>query len=150
MGMDPEYPTHTDRVWVTTKGHGEIPTKGHITDVGWDLYISRNTVVPPHEFVNVNTDLFIALPDGCWGLLVARSSASRRHRLRVETGIIDPGFRGELSIGVWNNTSEEKSLHKGMRIAQLIIQKVQPVEWVFTEDLPGSDRGAKGFGSTGD
>lgn len=130
---------------------GTLPTRGHQFDAGMDLYVSRTVVIPPHEFVDIPTDVAGALPDYYWGMLTGRSSTLRKHGLLVHTGIIDQGYRGELFAGVMNLTDEPVEVKKGYRIAQLIPvpmprSTIDPVEVV---DLPEGERGDAGFGSTG-
>lgn len=130
---------------------GTLPTRGHQFDAGMDLYVSQDVVVPPHEFVDIPTDVAGALPDYHWGMLTGRSSALRKHGLLVHTGIIDQGYRGELFAGVMNLTDGPVTVHKGDRIAQLIpvpmpYATVTPMR---VADLPEGERGDAGFGSTG-
>lgn len=127
----------------------QIPTQGYAGDAGFDLYTSRSVMVQPGGFVDVHTDISIAMPSTVWGLLVPRSSAARKIGLRVETGIIDPGYRGELFVGVWNPGHTPIHLVEGQRLAQFIPVLRVGVEWRETDLLPDSDRGGQGFGSTG-
>jgi dUTP pyrophosphatase len=125
------------------------PTQSHAGDVGWDLYVSRSTYVPARAFADVPVDVAIALPDGYWARITGRSSAHRKLGLLVAEGIIDQGYRGDLFFGVWNMTDAVVQLEPGQRVAQLIIQRIEPVIWREVEELPASERGAGGFGSTG-
>lgn len=130
---------------------GKLPTRGYSTDAGLDVYTSQQVVVPAGEFVDVPTDVRGALPDGFWGMLTGRSSTLRNHGLLVHTGVIDHGYLGELFVGVMNLTGGDVVVHKGQRLAQLILvpmspQVVLPQE---VEQLPTRERGNQGFGSTG-
>jgi dUTP pyrophosphatase len=107
------------------------PTQSHAGDVGWDLYVSRSTYVPARAFADVPVDVAIALPDGYWARITGQ------------------GYRGDLFFGFWNMTDAVVQLEPGQRVAQLIIQRIEPVIWREVEELPASERGAGGFGSTG-
>lgn len=125
------------------------PIQIHPGDAGWDLFTSREAVLPPHSFSDVHTDLAIALPHGVWAMVTGRSSTIRSYGIRVENGIIDNGYRGEMFVGVWNNTNHEIIIEPGTRLAQLILFELVPVYWEEQEDLPVSDRGDRGFGHSG-
>lgn len=135
----------------TTRGEPRNPTKAYPNDAGWDLYVSRPVVVPPRSFVDVHTDIYVAMPEALWGRITGRSSTLRKRGLLVNEGVIDPGYRGELFIGVWNLRDEPVELKVGDRIAQLIFHRVVEVLWhdVFGGELPKGERGDKGFGSSG-
>jgi dUTP pyrophosphatase len=131
------------------EGDPRVPTKGYPGDAGWDLFVSRTVIVPPQSFVDVHTDIAIAMPAGFYGRIVARSSTFRDHQLVVSEGIIDNGWRGELFIGVWNPTNKEQAVVAGSRVAQLLIHQVHYMGWNPVAELAPSKRGTSGFGSTG-
>jgi len=124
------------------------PTKSYAGDAGWDLYASDSVVVKPGEQKLVPTGISVALPAGFFGRIVARSSTASRG-LQVLEGIIDNGWRGELFINVYNISDKPVSIVKIDRVAQLLIHEIHPIEWSICADLPSSERGTKGFGSTG-
>lgn len=82
-------------------------------------------------------------------MITGRSSTIRTYKLRVETGIIDNGYRGEMFVGVWNHNEEEIIVEEGTRLAQLILFNLAEVNWKEVIDLPHSSRGEKGFGHSG-
>lgn len=126
------------------------PTRSHGNDAGWDLYTSQQVVIPPGEFRDLPTNVWVALPDNLWGLVTGRSSALRKHGLLVHSGVIDAGYRGELYAGAFNLSGQEVVVNKGQRLAQFIPipRPDNPVTWSTGDPPPGS-RGANGFGSTG-
>lgn len=132
-------------------GDGEptCPTRKFEGDAGFDIYVSRDTWIGPLGFVDIHTDLKIALPDGTWGRVVGRSSSVRRRHLLVVEGIIDNGYRGELFFGVLNLRPWPVKIKKGERLAQLLIHDIADIRWRYEGDLPDSVRGSRGFGSTG-
>lgn len=127
-----------------------LPTKAHDDDAGWDLYVSRDVILNPHRFTDVHTDVSIAMPSGWFGFITGRSSTIRNKLIRVENGIIDAGYRGELCIGTWNLNDTSYKLERGTRIAQLLLLPVPQIQWMQTESLPPSFRSVAGFGSSGE
>jgi dUTP pyrophosphatase len=106
----------------------------------------------PGERALVPTGISIALPNGYVALVHPRSGLAIKHGVTMvnSPGTVDAGFRGELQIILINHDPKEAiSFKKGDRIAQLVIQQVERANFVEVESLPGSDRGAGGFGSTG-
>lgn len=132
-------------------GKPSIPMRAYGGDAGWDLYTSRPVVIPPHTFKDVHVDVSVALPQGLWAMIVGRSSTIRKHGLRVETAIIDNGYRGELFVGVWNLSDNAVEINEGVRLAQFIPFELINMKWEYTEGpLPPSERGVKSFGSSGE
>lgn len=128
------------------------PIQTHPGDAGFDVYIARSLRLLPGETQDVECGISVELPPGFWGLLVGRSSAAKRG-IRVQTAIIDGGYRGPLFTIVQNaaDLAEDVELKAGERLAQLIpiplaTDSMRPV---YVENLGESDRGDKGFGSTG-
>lgn len=132
-------------------GGAKLPSKAHAGDAGWDLYVSRPTVICPGQTVDVHTDVFVGLPARTYLRIVGRSSSLRRHDLLINEGIIDNGYTGELFICVHNLGSEPFHVKPGMRLAQAIFGTIDDVRWSEVEEVPPSKdgRGGAGFGSTG-
>lgn len=126
------------------------PRRAHPGDAGWDLVAREGFVLPPGERAAVPTGLVVAIPPGHAGLVLPRSGHARRHGVGVVNapGLIDPGYRGEVTVLLINHGHEEVSFARGDRIAQLVVVPVPAVEWV-EEDLDDTARGADGFGSSG-
>lgn len=134
------------------EGNPQVPTKAYLGDAGWDLYVSRDVVVPAYSFVDVHTDIAIAMPEGVWGRITGRSSTLRKYRLLVNEGIIDNGYRGELFIGVFNLANHDRFIPVGTRIAQILFHRLVEewgLQWEPIMVLPPSQRQDKGFGSSG-
>lgn len=131
------------------QGDGRVPSRAHETDAGFDLYVSRPAVIEPNQFMDIHTDVQIAMPDGVWARIEGRSSTLRKRGLLVNTGIIDTGYTGELFAGVWNLTDEPVKVEVGERLAQLIFCPMVIPELVMATQLPETDRGTSGFGSSG-
>lgn len=133
-------------------GGGERPTRDYEGDAGFDLYTEGNWVIGPSEFVDIPCGISVELPEGVWAMIVGRSSTLRKRGLLVMPGIIDNGWRGELFAGVQNLSQEQEvKVSDGERVAQLIPYPLvaSRLEWQRVSKLGESDRGARGFGSTG-
>lgn len=132
------------------EGSPRVPTKAYPGDTGWDLYVSRDVVIPARSFIDIPTNIAIAMPEGLWGRITGRSSTLRKYGLLVNEGIIDNGYRGELFIGVFNLTDHDRFIPAGTRLAQLIFHRlIEDLQWEPTMVLPPSQRQDRGFGSSG-
>jgi len=129
-----------------------VPAYAHPGDAGADLVTRIDVVIPPQGRVTVPTGVAIALPDGYAAFVHPRSGLARRHGLTIVNapGTVDAGYRGEIQVTLLNtDPTEELGLHRGDRIAQLVVQRVERARFVRAERLPGSHRGDGGFGSSG-
>lgn len=128
-----------------------IPEQAHIGDAAVDLHSRIDFELQPGERASVATGIAVAIPIGYAGLVLPRSGHARRHGLGVVNGpgLIDSGYRGEISVLLINHGSETVSFARSDRIAQLAIVPVPAVEWVETDSLEDTSRGTGGFGSTG-
>jgi dUTP pyrophosphatase len=129
----------------------EIPTTAHIGDAAVDLQASVEVSLQPGERASVATGLAVAIPQGYAGLVIPRSGHALRAGIGVVNGpgLIDSGYRGEVSVLLINHGSEPVTFAKGERIAQLAVVPMVAVEWVEVETLDDTARGARGFGSSG-
>lgn len=132
----------------------DLPEPGyaHPGDAGADLVTRVDVVIPPQGRRTVATGVAIALPAGYAAFVHPRSGLARKHGLTIVNapGTVDAGYRGEIQVTLLNTDPVEAiELHRGDRIAQLVIQRVERARFVRAERLPGSDRGEGGFGSSG-
>ena len=121
-------------------------------DAGADLATRIDFTIKPGERMLVPTGISIALPNGYVALVHPRSGLAIKHGISMVNtpGTVDAGYRGELQVILINHDlTQPVSFKKGDRIAQLVIQKVERAQFVEVENLPGSERSADGFGSTG-
>lgn len=127
------------------------PFQHYSGDAGFDLYVSERTFIPFRDFVDVPLGIAVELPTGIWAMLTGRSSTLRKRHLLVTQGIIDNGFRGDLYAGVQNMGREGAWVERGERIAQLIPFHLESLSLSVVQvlELSPSDRGTRGFGSTG-
>ncbi len=108
--------------------------------------------LPPGARVLVRTGIALAIPDGFAALVLPRSGLALRHGITVlnSPGLIDAGYRGEVKV-LLVNTDERAAvkLARGDRIAQLVVQRIEAAQLTEVDELPGSERGTGGFGSSG-
>lgn len=130
----------------------ELPSYAHPGDAGADLRTTVDVTLAPFERQLVPTGIAIALPPGTVGLVHPRSGLAARHGLSVVNapGTIDEGYRGEIKVCLVNLDAHEPiRLTRGDRIAQLVIQRYERVDFEEAESLDDTARGAGGYGSTG-
>lgn len=130
----------------------KAPYKKHVGDAGWDLFISRDCVIPAGATVDVHTDIKINMPPYLYARIVGRSSTLRKHMLMVNEGIIDNGYTGELFVCVHNMSDKPFHVKQGMRLAQVLFHSIEDIRWAEVDEIipaPGR-RGDAGFGSTGE
>ena len=130
-----------------------LPAAAHEGDAGYDLRAREAIILAPGGGrAAVGTGIAVAIPPGYAGLVLPRSGLALRHGVTClnAPGLIDAGFRDEIRVILVNHDPADAfSIEVGDRIAQLVIQAVETVEWVEVEDLGESARGLGGFGSTG-
>jgi dUTP pyrophosphatase len=129
-----------------------LPSYARPGDAGADLYSRIDAQISPGERKLIPTGISIALPPGFAAFVHPRSGRAIKEGLGMVNapGTVDAAYRGELKVILINHDPEATiSIKRGERIAQLIIQRVEHAEFVELDELPGSARGAGGFGSTG-
>lgn len=129
-----------------------VPEYAHEGDAGCDLRSRIDQVIPPGERALIPTGICIAIPTGYAGFVQPRSGLALKHGISIVNtpGLIDSKYRGEIGVILINtNKSEPFLIKKGDKIAQLIIQKVETVEFNVVDELDETVRGTGGFGSTG-
>ena len=128
-----------------------LPEKAYAGDAGLDLATCERVELGPGERALVPTGLAVAVPDGYAGFVQPRSGLAARRGITVvnSPGLIDSGYRGEVKVVLLNTDPVESFVAEpGERIAQLVVLRVPAVELVEVDALPGSERGALGFGSS--
>lgn len=128
-----------------------IPKYQYLTDAGADLHAIKKIKIPPQECGLVPTGLKIQMPDNLEAQIRSRSGLAMRKNVFVlnSPGTIDPGYRGEIGVLLFNLGRKEFVIQQGDRIAQIVFNVICRPEFIITEKLEGSDRGIGGFGSTG-
>jgi dUTP pyrophosphatase len=129
-----------------------LPQQAHVGDAGVDLYAREDTVLAPNGGrALMPTGIAIAIPLGYAGFVLPRSGLALNHGISVVNapGLIDSHYRGELKVVLLNtDPARPYHVHRGDRIAQLVIQRVEDVTWVEVDALDGNNRGG-GFGHSG-
>jgi len=130
----------------------EPPQAQNRGDAGYDLRSSEEYRIEPGQRVLISTGIALAIPEGYAGFVQPRSGLAIKNGIAVlnTPGLIDSGYRDEIKVILINHDQHETFVvNRGDRIAQLVIQKYETIDWVITDDLESSDRGTGGFGSTG-
>ena len=127
----------------------EIPCYNYESDVGFDLRANETVKLFPGEQKAVKTGLIFEIPEGHVGLIRDRAGIVQKMGVHTTAGTFDHGFRGEVSIMLVNLSEETQYIETGMRIAQMIIIPVIKPKIIEVEELSETERGEKGFCSTG-
>jgi dUTP pyrophosphatase len=128
-----------------------VPQRAYDGDAGLDLAACERVELGPGERALVPTGLAVAIPQGHAGFVQPRSGLATRHGVSIVNtpGLVDSGYRGELLVNLLNtDRSESFVVEPGMRIAQLVVLPVPDIELVEVDELPESERGVRGFGSS--
>ena len=128
-----------------------LPARAYEGDAGLDLSACERVELGPGERAVVSTGLAVAIPEGHAGLVLPRSGLAVRHGIGIVNapGLIDAGYRGEVKVVLLNtDRAAPFVVEPGMRIAQLVIVAVPELEPLEVDELPASERGVRGFGSS--
>jgi len=129
-----------------------VPERAYEGDAGLDLAACERVELAPGERAIVGTGLAVAIPEGYAGFVQPRSGLADRHGISIvnSPGLIDSGYRGELKV-ILLNTDRSKPfvIEPGMRIAQLVVLAVPELELLELDELPATERGVRGHGSSG-
>ena len=131
-----------------------LPKYGTDFAAGADLFAlidGERLTIKPGETLFIKTGISLAIPEGYAGFIYARSGLSCKKGLAPanKVGVIDCDYRGEIIVALYNHSNEERVIEQGERIAQIVIEKAEQFEFLETDFLDETDRGEKGFGSTG-
>lgn len=128
-----------------------VPERAYAGDAGLDLVACEHAEIAPGERAIVGTGLAVAIPEGHAGFVQPRSGLAAEHGVTVlnTPGLIDSGYRGELRVILLNtDRTETFAVEPGMRIAQLVVVRLAALETAEVEELPATERGVRGFGSS--
>ena len=145
-----------------------IPSKKYDSDAAFDLYAycpddtyhtwesgcTKSAIgvkILPHTTYICHTGISMAIPDGYWGAIYARSGIATKQGIRPANavGVIDPSYRGEIIVALHNDSDELQIIPHGSRIAQFMLHKIEPTVFIECDELDDTERGTGGFGSTG-
>ncbi|MBQ4300279.1 MAG: dUTP diphosphatase [Lachnospiraceae bacterium] len=138
---------------LTLSDSAKLPERGSDMAAGYDLFadIAEDIIIDPHTTAMIGTGLAVAIPEGYFGGIYARSGLSSKEGLRPAncTGVVDADYRGEIKVALHNDSDFERTITPGQKIAQMVIMPFLSVEFQQVEQLDNTDRGEGGFGSTG-
>ena len=138
---------------IINKSNNDLPHYETNSSAGMDLkaFIEKPIILNPLERKIIKTGLYISLPKGFEAQVRSRSGLSIKHGLCVlnSPGTIDADYRGEIGIILINLSQESFAINNGDRVAQLVIASHEQVQWIKVNELSETNRGDKGFGSTG-
>lgn len=126
-----------------------IPTRANPTDAGLDLYTVEGKCLMPMERYAFATDIAMAIPEGYYGLIGDRSGKALSHGLHVLGGRVDSAYRGNIKVILVNLSNSPVIINVHDKIAQMTIEKVLIESLEVVDSLEQTDRGEKGFGSSG-
>jgi dUTP pyrophosphatase len=145
--------TNSVSIKIVNQSLNELPAYATLGSSGMDIRASivEPMVLQPAERVLVPTGLFVEIPLGYEIQIRPRSGLAIKQGITClnTPGTIDADYRGEIKVILINLSNEPQTIHPADRIAQMVVQKVEQVQWVAVSELSGSDRGSGGFGSTG-
>ena len=129
------------------------PTHGSSWAAGYDLYadLSSSIMIEPGETKVIKTNIAVEIPAGYFGGIYPRSGLSTKQGLTLINcvGVIDADYRGDIRIPLINLSRQWRIIDPGERVAQIIVQPCERVQWAEVPELSDTDRGSGGFGSTG-
>jgi dUTP pyrophosphatase len=128
-----------------------VPSRAYDGDAGLDLSAAEAAVLAPGERAVIGTGLAVAVPEGHAAFVQPRSGLAARHGITIVNapGLVDSGYRGEVKVVLLNTGADPFAVEPGMRIAQLVVLPVASPEPVEVDELPVSERGERGHGSSG-
>ncbi len=126
-----------------------IPKYAHFDDAGFDLFAIEDTLIKVGERKVIKTGLAMEIPTGYVGLVWDKSGISVKEGIKTLAGVVDSTYRGEALAAVINLSNKDYEFKKGHKVAQMIIQKKETVEFEEVSELDNTVRGDSGFGSTG-
>jgi dUTP pyrophosphatase len=127
----------------------KVPKYSHHDDAGFDLFTPENVVIKKGERLGVPTGIAMEIPEGYVGLIWDKSGLAIKNGMKTLGGVIDSTYRGEVLVGMINLSEGDYTFEKGHKVAQMIIQKKEFVDFEEVTELSDTVRGEGGFGSTG-
>lgn len=129
--------------------NAHIPTRAHAQDAGLDLYSREDIVISAKESVVIDTGVHIELPPDTVGFVKSKSGLCFKHDILCGEGTVDEGYTGSIRVKLFNLGGIDYKVHKGDKIAQLVIVDVLKPELEVVDSLEDTERGDNGFGSSG-
>ncbi|MDC2996967.1 dUTP diphosphatase [Flavobacteriaceae bacterium] len=141
-------------VYIINESPFELPSYATIDSAGVDLkaFLDKPMELKPLERKIIGTGIKLALPDGFEAQVRPRSGLAAKHGISIlnSPGTIDSDYRGEIGVILVNLSNQKFTVNRGDRIAQLVLAKYEKINWKIIKELPKTNRGFGGFGSTGE
>ena len=118
-------------------------------DAGYDIFSNEDLTIEAKSAACVKTGFCMEMPKGYWFEIMPKSGIATKNHVSVHNGVIDNGYRGEVVILMYNHSNKDYGIKKGEKIAQGVLRKLEVLNLVKVDELSNSERGIKGFGSTG-
>ena len=126
----------------------KLPKKSHLPDSGLDLFLPEEIIIRPFETITTGLGIGMLIPEGYAGLLVPRSSIAQQG-LIIQTSVIDPDYVGEIHLIITNCSGNTITLQKDQRVCSICCFNVLNPYLEIVDELPSTERGSNGLGSTG-
>lgn len=141
--------------FLKTDSNARLPTCNNsealVGDSGYDIYACEDCIVPPKGSEIIPTGITVAfVTPGYWFRIEGRSGLGFKHGISPHNGIIDNGYRGDLGVKLYNHGNQPYFVKSGDRIAQMIVYPLIQPEITWANEIEQTDRGDKGFGSSGE
>lgn len=135
---------------IINKSNYELPSYATIGSAGVDVQATEAVRILPHETKLIPTNFYVAIPEGYELQIRSRSGLALKYGIVVAQGIgtIDSDYRGNLGVILLNTSNHEYIVRVGDKIAQMVLAKCEKIKWKVIDNLPSTDRGEGGFGST--
>ena len=127
-----------------------LPVRGSAFAAGFDLFSAVDTVVPKNGKALIPTNIAVEIPPNTYARIAPRSGLAWKHFIDTGAGVVDFDYRGDVGVILFNHNTEDFYVKKGDRVAQLILERVCMASCVEVDELGSTERGAGGFGSTGE
>ena len=127
-----------------------LPMRGSAFAAGFDLFSAVDTVVPKNGKALIPTNIAIEIPPDTYARIAPRSGLAWKHFIDTGAGVVDYDYRGDVGVILFNHNTEDFYVKKGDRVAQLILERISMASCIEVEELGSTERGAGGFGSTGE
>ena len=128
---------------------GTLPTRGSREAAGYDIYAAEDAEIGSLQIAKIRTGVCFQMPPGTFGQIYGRSGMAANRGLLSVAGTLDSDFTGEVSVVLFNTSSDSQKIRKGDRIAQVVFHRHIVVDWVKVLELEPTERGSGSFGSTG-
>lgn len=125
-----------------------VPVRAHATDAGLDIKSPKLVYIPPYSSVVIDTGVHVEIPEGYAGMLKSKSGLNIKHDITSD-GIVDCGFTGSIQVKLYNHGSHGYEVKNGDKITQLVITPIINPVIELVDELKATERGSKGFGSSG-